>query len=66
MAFLDPPYGKDLAAAALRGLEKGHWLADEALAVVETGKDEELSVDGWDCLDTRPYGAAKVWFLKRG
>ena len=35
LAFLDPPYGKDLAPAALRALDKGEWLAPGAVVVVE-------------------------------
>lgn len=35
LAFLDPPYGRDLAPAALRSLAQGGWLVPGALAVVE-------------------------------
>lgn len=64
LVFLDPPYGKALALPALDGLRSGEWLAPGALAVVETGSDEELETAGWDLLDARDYGAAKVWILK--
>lgn len=65
LVFMDPPYGKDLARPALACLSEGGWLSDAALAVVETGADEELTADGWDILDEREYGAAKIRFLKR-
>ncbi|MEZ5945880.1 MAG: 16S rRNA (guanine(966)-N(2))-methyltransferase RsmD [Hyphomonas sp.] len=65
LAFLDPPYHKDLVAPALDCLVKGNWLAPDALAVVETAVDETILPVGWILLDSRDYGAARVWFLKR-
>src|ERR1700690_4422789 len=35
LTFLDPPYGHDLAAAALASARAGGWLTSDALAVVE-------------------------------
>lgn len=66
LAFLDPPYGKDLAAPALETLVKGHWLADDAIAVVETGIDEDFEAPaGWVALDERTSGAARITCLTR-
>jgi 16S rRNA (guanine966-N2)-methyltransferase len=66
LAFLDPPYGKGLGEAALASLAAGGWLAEDALAVVERGADETaLAVAGYEILDTRRWGAARVWFLGR-
>ena len=53
-----------LVAPALACLIEGKWLADDAIAVVETASDELIAPEGWDVLDTRDYGAARVWFLK--
>jgi 16S rRNA (guanine966-N2)-methyltransferase len=65
LAFLDPPYAKGLGEAALRMLAQGGWLAAEALVVLERGADEApLSAEGYDELDVRDYGAARVWFLR--
>ncbi len=64
-AFLDPPYGKDLAPLALDSLVQGDWLSSEAIAIVETGDEEALNVDGWDLLDERTYGGSKIQILKR-
>jgi 16S rRNA (guanine966-N2)-methyltransferase len=65
LAFLDPPYGKDLCGPALAALRKGGWLAPGALAVVEQGKDE-TPVAAEDFLeeDRRIYGAAQVGFFR--
>jgi len=65
IAFLDPPYHKGLAEPALAQLATGGWLAADAIAIVETAADEMLAFDGWERLDERTYGAAKVSFLKR-
>ena len=66
LAFLDPPYGKGLAERCLASLVKDGWLADDALAMVERGADEPpLAVPGFEVLDERVYGAARVWFLQR-
>ena len=65
LAFLDPPYGKGLAERCLVALREGGWLADDALAVVERGADEvPLAVPGFEVLDERVYGAARVGFVR--
>jgi 16S rRNA (guanine966-N2)-methyltransferase len=63
--FIDPPYGSGHIPATLSGLVDGHWLAQDALAIVETAEDEPVSVDGWDVLDTRTIGAAWLTFLSQ-
>ncbi|WP_397420032.1 RsmD family RNA methyltransferase, partial [Phenylobacterium sp.] len=66
LAFLDPPYGKGLGEQALGRLVEGGWLSDDAIVVFERGSGEPaLVVDGFEELDARDYGAAKVWFLRR-
>jgi 16S rRNA (guanine966-N2)-methyltransferase len=66
VAFLDPPYRKGLGEKALAGLVEGGWLASGAVVVFERGADEpDPELDGWDLLDARDYGAARVLFLKR-
>ena len=39
LAFLDPPYGQDLAQRALVAAAQGDWLAPRAIAVIEERKD---------------------------
>lgn len=63
LAFLDPPYGKDLCAPALGALHEGRWLKPGAVAVVEQGKDETpVEAKGFIEDDRRVYGAAQVGF----
>jgi 16S rRNA (guanine966-N2)-methyltransferase len=61
LAFLDPPYGRDLAAPCLARLASGDWMGPDALAVVEIGADDAPpEVAGWRAIDQRAYGAAVV------
>ena len=66
IAFLDPPYGKGLGEQTLARLIEGDWLAPEAVVVFERAADDlDLSAPGYEVLDDRTWGAARVWFLKR-
>lgn len=66
LVFLDPPYGRGLGEAALARLGPGGWIAANALVVFECGADEIPATPGFERLDERGYGAAKVLFLKPG
>jgi len=68
LAFLDPPYGKNLAPPAMETLASGGWLCGGAIVVVEQGKDETpVAVNGFTETDRRRYGAAQIgiYLLKR-
>lgn len=66
IAFLDPPYGKGLGEQALQRLLDGDWLKPGAIVVFERGSDEpDIDTPGYDRLDARDYGAARVLFLRR-
>jgi 16S rRNA (guanine966-N2)-methyltransferase len=63
LAFLDPPYRKDLIAPALGALRQG-WLAPHALIVAESALDENVpATDGFALLESRSYGDTRVSFL---
>lgn len=64
LVFLDPPYGKGLGEAALKTLAGGGWIAEDAIAVFECGAVETPATPGFEVLDERTYGAAKVLFLR--
>jgi len=65
LAFLDPPYRKGLGETALERLREGNWLKPGAIVVFERGADEgEFAVEGYEALDARDYGAARVHFLR--
>jgi 16S rRNA (guanine966-N2)-methyltransferase len=65
LAFLDPPYAKGLGEASLAKLASGGWLSPGATVVFERGLDEPaFTVDRFEELDVRDYGAARVYFMK--
>jgi len=65
LAFLDPPYAKRLGEQALEKLAAGAWLAEGAIVVFERGSTEPaFEVPGYEALDARDYGAARVHFLR--
>ncbi|HXZ00460.1 MAG TPA: 16S rRNA (guanine(966)-N(2))-methyltransferase RsmD [Stellaceae bacterium] len=65
LAFLDPPYGEDLAAPALAALAKRGWLAPGALAAVELAARQAFAApEGFTPLEERRYGAARLVFLR--
>jgi 16S rRNA (guanine966-N2)-methyltransferase len=65
LAFLDPPYRKGLAERALAGLAAGGWLKPGAVVMVERASDEQdPSPPGYEVLDARDHGAARVQFLR--
>jgi 16S rRNA (guanine966-N2)-methyltransferase len=66
LAFLDPPYRSGLAEPALTALTGMGWLAPRALAVVELAAREPFAPPGgFDTIDERVYGAARLVFLRR-
>jgi 16S rRNA (guanine966-N2)-methyltransferase len=64
LVFLDPPYARGLGEAALARLKHGGWISEGALAVFECGAEETPAPTGFELLDERVYGAAKVLFLR--
>ncbi len=67
LAFLDPPYGSGLALPALAGLKARGWIETGAVSVVEVAAREEFDVPkGFEAVDERTYGRAKLVFLKAG
>lgn len=63
LVFLDPPYGKGLGEGALGKLREGGWITADALICFECSADETPETTGFEQLDMRAYGAAKVLFL---
>ncbi len=64
LAFLDPPYGKDLARPALTALSEGGWLAKGAIVVVEEDARARVEPPGALSLaEERVYGDTKIAIL---
>ncbi|EJL34326.1 RNA methyltransferase, RsmD family [Caulobacter sp. AP07] len=67
LAFLDPPYARGLGEKALAQLIAGGWLAPGAIVMFERGRDEpDPAPAGFERLDARDYGAARVFFFRLG
>jgi 16S rRNA (guanine966-N2)-methyltransferase len=65
LAFLDPPYGQDLAAAALVAARAGGWFTPDALIVVEEAvKPAFAAPDGFSQLERRAYDDTEFVFLR--
>lgn len=65
LAYIDAPYNKGLSEIALQQLAQKGWLEDRALCVVEVERRENLPIpQGFEQLDERIYGIAKLIFLK--
>jgi 16S rRNA (guanine966-N2)-methyltransferase len=63
LVLLDPPYRSGLAGPSLLALAAQGWLEPGALAVVEVAADEDFTPpDGFEPVDRRTYGAAKLVF----
>ncbi len=62
LVFLDPPYGRSLAAPALAALQRAGWAAADALVVAEVAAEEPAPTDR-PLLAERRHGAARlcVW-----
>jgi len=64
LAFLDPPYGQDLAGPALAGLVRGGWLEPDAICVVEEAARAEITApEGLEIVDQRTYGETRIAIL---
>lgn len=63
LAFLDPPYKKNLIPPALKSLRDGGWLSPRALIVAETARGEAFDHDGFTLAETRNYGETEIAFL---
>ncbi|MGZ6013823.1 MAG: 16S rRNA (guanine(966)-N(2))-methyltransferase RsmD [Caulobacteraceae bacterium] len=65
LVFLDPPYAKGLGEKAMGVLGAEAWLKSGAVLVFERGDGEpDIQPAGYELIDERRYGAAKVLFLR--
>ena len=65
LVFLDPPYAKGLGEKALAELVAHGWLEPGAALVYERGEAEPaIAPAGYDLIDERRYGPARVLFLR--
>lgn len=64
LAFLDPPYGKNLVEPCLNALSQGLWLMDQAMLLVEESAASQIILPkNFTLLDHRRYGDTQINFL---
>jgi 16S rRNA (guanine966-N2)-methyltransferase len=64
LVFVDPPYGKGLAEAALTSARDGGWLLPDALIVVEEETGAFKTPPGFVELERRVYDDTEFIFLR--
>ena len=65
VAFLDPPYREGLGPKALAALAAAGWFAPGAIVTVEVAAREEFTAPpGFEILDERRYGAARIVIVR--
>jgi 16S rRNA (guanine966-N2)-methyltransferase len=64
LLFCDPPYGRDLAPAALSSAADGSWLDPDALAVVEERAGAFQPPPRFEELERRQAGETELTFLR--
>ena len=64
LAFLDPPYGHGLAAAALASARAGGWFTPDALIVVEEAESEIRAPKGFTEIDAAALDDTEFVFLR--
>ena len=65
LVFLDPPYGRGLAEAALASARAGGWLTPDALIMVEEAASAEFAAPaGFDELERRRYDDTALVLLR--
>ena len=61
LAFIDPPYGKNIGLPALESLRDNNWLDNGAVVVLEHEKSSIISPpDGFNQIDERNHGNTKI------
>jgi len=65
LAFVDPPYGKNLAKPALKSLASAGWLEKGSVIILELGKQDEVeSFDNFVKLDERLHNRTRIAILQ--
>ncbi|MBE8191278.1 MAG: 16S rRNA (guanine(966)-N(2))-methyltransferase RsmD [Alphaproteobacteria bacterium] len=65
LALIDPPYGKNIGAAALQGLVKGGWLEAGSMVVLEDDKRTPIPIlPAYILRDERIYSDTRLLFYE--
>jgi 16S rRNA (guanine966-N2)-methyltransferase len=65
LAFLDPPYRRQLIEPSLAGLRDGSWLLRGAVIAAEADESETFPpISGYSLIDRRAYGGTAITLLR--
>ena len=65
LAFLDPPYRRDLIEPALTAMHEGGWLVQDAVIVSESDEQDSIAPPGnYFAFDQRTYGDTMITLLR--
>lgn len=65
LMLMDPPYASGAGAVALDKLARLGWVSPATWVSVETGRIEDVAVDGFAIAAERIHGKAKITILRR-
>ncbi|WP_395327165.1 16S rRNA (guanine(966)-N(2))-methyltransferase RsmD [Novosphingobium sp. BL-8H] len=65
LVLLDPPYDTGAGAVAVDKLNRLGWIGDQTWISLETGRDENVSIRGFEVESTRDVGKARLHILRR-
>ncbi len=64
LLLMDPPYGTGAGAVALDKLNRLGWIAPSTWIGIETARDEEVAVKGFETDTVRDVGKARITLLR--
>lgn len=64
LVLLDPPYGTNAGQVAIDKLRRLGWIGPATWVSLETARDEEISLRGFEIDATRNVGKAKLTILR--
>jgi 16S rRNA (guanine966-N2)-methyltransferase len=64
LVFADPPYGRELAQQALASACVGHWLALNALVIIEEVPGAAVAPESFEIIDQRRYDTTELTLLR--
>ena len=66
LVFIDPPFGQDLAGAAIGELQRGGHMKPDGLVYLETARSEVLPplTAAWEVLKEQTLGEVKMYLMK--
>lgn len=65
LIFIAPPYGMDLAAPTVTGLEKQGWIGEKTLLVIEIEHKKDAVPENVNIVEDRNYGRARILFATK-